>query len=172
MTKLKFLPVVNIALILGCILYYVLSQMQTNSEQKMVYVDTAKLFNEFFMTKDIKINQNNILKNASKIQDSLVTIYNALPNKNDEQANRLRSLLTLENQKLQELQQNLYQEMNVQVWNRLNGYIKEYNNDNHLDIIFGSNGNGTIMHAKDALNKTDAILIYVNNRYEGAVKKN
>lgn len=61
----------------------------------------------------------------------------------------------------------LRDQVSQQVWNRLNVYIKEYGLKNDFTYIFGTQGGGNVMYAKEALDVTEELLEYVNAKYEG-----
>lgn len=54
-----------------------------------------------------------------------------------------------------------------QVWTQLNAYIKEYGTNHGYQYIFGANGDGALMFADDAVNITDDLQAFVNQRFKG-----
>lgn len=163
----KVLTLVNFLLIAGLLLYLFLSSL-TPKRKTFVYVNNVQLFNQFNMAKDLgKLHQDK-LKAKEKELDSLFTVYNVLKTSNN--TNKIKSLeasLSNGDSELQQMKQYFSSEVSQQVWNRLNGYLKTYGEDNNYEIIFGSKGDGTVMYAKEGNDITDAVVSYVNEKYEG-----
>jgi outer membrane protein len=56
---------------------------------------------------------------------------------------------------------------NEQIWNQLNEYTAQYSKDKEYDFVFGANGQGVLMYAKDTKNVTKELLEFVNEKYNG-----
>lgn len=54
-----------------------------------------------------------------------------------------------------------------QILNQLNQYVKDYGAQKGYAFIYGADGTGTIMHADKALDITDQIKVFVNEKYKG-----
>lgn len=56
---------------------------------------------------------------------------------------------------------------NNQILNQINQYMKEYGKDRGYDIIFGAEGSGSVMYAKESIEITDEAVSYINKKYKG-----
>lgn len=54
-----------------------------------------------------------------------------------------------------------------QVWGQINSYVHDYGKENKYELIFGADGSGSLMYAGEAVNITEDVLDYINERYEG-----
>lgn len=57
-----------------------------------------------------------------------------------------------------------------QVLKQLNQYIFNYGKEKGIDIIYGANGNGSIMYGSDRFDISEDVLKYVNEQYAGKSK--
>ncbi|WP_346882333.1 OmpH family outer membrane protein [uncultured Algibacter sp.] len=153
--------VVLIMLVFG--LYYCLGK----KEDKIVYVDNIKLFNNFNMTKDIKLVEETKIKKQGKILDSLYAIFENSKNKEDNAFKNLQQQIAYKSKAFQELQDNYSHNLSNNVWARLNSYIKDYALIHNLKVILGTNGNGNVMYGEASINITTKILEFSNRKYEG-----
>ena len=161
------LPYINtlLILILGTIIL-----MNTLGEEKTpyVFVDNFKLFNGFNMAREMNELHGKDIQNQTRKIDSIYKLYQtAVEAKNESQVQVLQTLLKREDAVLQKTKEYLSKDVTKQVWDRLNGYIKEYGEKHDVRIIFGAQGDGNIMYSKSFLNQTEAVLEYANSRYEG-----
>ena len=46
-------------------------------------------------------------------------------------------------------------------------YIVEFGKQNDYDLILGADGNGTVMYAKEMLDISKNVTVYINNKYKG-----
>jgi len=67
-------------------------------------------------------------------------------------------------QELQEVQERF----NEQIWSRINQYVEDYGNENNIELIFGANGNGNIMHGGTEKDITNEVTAYINEKYSGS----
>lgn len=163
MKKNKLLPIVNFIALISLIIIFIVTHAKPKKET-LTYVDNTRLFNEFNMTNDIKLSEEKKFNKLKKELDGLITTYQSSVNKDNTE---LQQSIALKSKNLQELQNKFVTNLNLQVWSRLNDYLKLYGEDHQYKIIFGSTGNGNIMYAKDLLDITEDFLIYANNKYEG-----
>jgi hypothetical protein len=52
------------------------------------------------------------------------------------------------------------------VWARLNKMIDQYAEENHIHLLFGANGTGTILYGKASKDDTKPLVIYCNKQYK------
>lgn len=53
------------------------------------------------------------------------------------------------------------------IWKQINGHLTEYGKENGYDYIFGAIGNGSLMYSASSEDITDAVITYINGKYEG-----
>jgi len=165
MNKLKLLPLINTALIIGLGLFYIFNT--SNKKESIVLVDNVKLFNEFNMTKEIRTIEEKKIAKKKQTLDSLFNIYRSIENKDSEQFKSIETQMSINNRMLQDIQNNYSNNLSQKVWIRINSYLKEYSEKNKLKLILGNNGSGNVLCSDEILNITDKALEYVNLKYEG-----
>jgi hypothetical protein len=79
----------------------------------------------------------------------------------------LRSQIEVNNKLLQDIQGNYISVITPKILTRLNTYIQEYANVNSLEFVLSSDTSKKVIYVNSSLDYTNAILEYVNSRYEG-----
>ncbi|MEW4923125.1 OmpH family outer membrane protein [Algibacter sp. 2305UL17-15] len=144
-------------------LYYCTNERK----QELVYVDNIKLFNGFNMTKDIKTIEEAKIKKQGKELDSLYTKFQSIKDKEDVSSKSLQQQIAYKSKAFQELQDNYSHNLSNTIWNRLNGYIKEYAQTYSLKVVLGTSGNGNLMYGEKSIDFTNEVLEFSNQKYEG-----
>ncbi|MGB0178249.1 MAG: OmpH family outer membrane protein, partial [Owenweeksia sp.] len=78
----------------------------------------------------------------------------------------LRNLYSQKKQKFEEDNLRLSREYDKQIWNQLNQYIKDFGEERNYSMIFGANGQGSLMYAEDTKDITSELIDYINQKYE------
>lgn len=166
MKKLTFLPIINlILLIVGLISMFVFLFPKEEVKQ-YGYVDNLALFSQFNMTEDLQKMKLPALNQQQKKIDSL---YQLLQRQNNPQAiQEFKQKVYLENTNLQRLTTEVKEQINRQVWERLNSYLEEFGTEKEVHLIFGIQGNGNIMYADKTYDFTEEVIQFANNKYEGS----
>lgn len=140
-----------------------------NKKSRTAFVETAYVFNEFKLKKEMEAKFIEIEKTRKSILDSLFEkIKQAETLKlNSDQLDILKRDFLYKKQKFEEESQTTKNSYDSQIWNQLNQYVKEYGEENGFEIIFGANGQGNIMHADESLNISKEIIEYANRKYSG-----
>lgn len=146
-----------------------------NSIEKTSYVEMNLIYNEFEMTKSMESEYDKVVKNRNSILDSLKSELQLMAAiKMDEQQEKVfllkRQQFLDKSEKFEAENEIIKQEYVNKIWSRLNGYIKQFGDENGYDFIFGANGQGTIMYAKDIKNITKEVSVFVNKRFNGLRK--
>lgn len=149
-------------LMVNLFLFFLLSD---KNDAKLVYVDNAIVFSEFNLSKDLSKSRNTQLEHQKKYVDSLASLLNKKTSTTSR--DDLKKQFIKENQQLNEMNRHYTKEVNTQVWDRLNTYIREFGEQNGYQLILGTRGDGNIMHAAEKLDVTKAFLKFANDRYEG-----
>jgi len=149
-------------------------------EKKMAYIDIKKVFDGFQMKADLEIKYKEIEKNRNKILDSLAFNLKIMSKHFNEAENR-SSITKSEAQQFEYRREEYvklrdqYREENAalsqkydhQILTRLTQYMIEYGKKHHYNMIFGADGNGTLMYANEANNISEDVIVYINNNYKG-----
>jgi outer membrane protein len=165
MKKLKLLPIINLVLLIVGAICMVIFLPPKETPKQYGYVDNLTLFSEFNMVQDLQKTKLPALNVQQKRVDSL---YQLLQQQTKEAAIQdLKQKMYVENSKLQNLGTEIKQQINSQVWERLNTYLEEFGKEKKVNLIFGIQGNGNIMYADDAYNFTQEAIQFANSKYEG-----
>ena len=165
MKKLKLLPIINLVLLIVGAICMVIFLSPKETPKQYGYVDNLTLFSEFNMVQDLQKTKLPALNVQQKRVDSL---YQLLQQQTKEAAIQdLKQKMYVENSKLQNLGTEIKQQINSQVWERLNTYLEEFGKEKKVNLIFGIQGNGNIMYADDAYNFTQEAIQFANSKYEG-----
>lgn len=167
MNNIHRLTILNSILIFSLIIILSLNYFQDKEQQEIVYVDNVVLFNGFNMTKDIKKVEEAKINKQAKELDSLYVKLESMLNTNNPLSKSLQQQIANKSKSLQELHDNYTQNLSHSIWNRINGYIKEYGETYNIKIILGTTGAGNVMFGKEAIDITKDILEFSNRKYEG-----
>jgi Skp family chaperone for outer membrane proteins len=163
MKTLKFLPLLNLCILLAGIIFLV---MKPNDVQKQYgYVDNIVLFNQFNMAKDLHAMGLPQLNAQKKKVDSL---YQLLQTQEDPKLiKEYKQRMYIQNNHLQKMDTELKQEINIKAWERLNSYLEEFGKQQKVNLIFGIQGAGNVMYADKAFDLTQQASEFANLKYEG-----
>ncbi|PHS07648.1 MAG: hypothetical protein COA88_08085 [Kordia sp.] len=164
----NILPIANIVLTIGTILFLAFYITSISEKNEYVYVDNIKLFNGFNMAKDMSTIHTKKIKGQEKKLDSLYQLFQIEIRTKDEDNIRIsQQKVQKEDKALSAMKDYFSKEVSQQIWDRLNGYINEYGKAQQSKIILGTQGGGNVMYADDSVDVTAAILEYANAKYEG-----
>lgn len=166
--------------ILSCaVLILVLTSCQ--QEQKIGYVDNAKLINEFQEKKDVEIKLQIKVTAYEKRRDSLSQAFQ-LELQDAEIKSRSMSQADLQklqqefqqkeqliSQRLQFEQQQIAQESqakNDTLVKKVKDFVKNYGVKNGYNFILGSNEAGSVMYGKEEYDLTQTVLDALNAGYK------
>ena len=135
--------------------------------EKIAYVDTDKLFDGFYMTKELKkIGEKEF--NAKKI--ILDSLYSKLQSNTISEAEKKQIMpqFVQEKQELEQFNQSFAEQESLKIWSRIHNYIDTYSKETSYKLIIsGSQNKQTILYVDDKVDITNELLIYINNKYEG-----
>lgn len=150
-------PFLNFVLILTVIVYLYL---QTASTQA-VYVLNNELFAKFKGTQELQAKLKTLRERNTAEVDSLIEIGQRNLNNRE-----VLDAITRQQERMQLDEQQVSEQYTVDIWKRINAYMKEFGKENGYRIVFGATGDGTIMYAEDALNVTEEAVEFINSRYQ------
>lgn len=162
--KKTILVATVIASVCVAICFFMFRHMQ----KKIAVVDVIKLVNEFQMKKDLEARSMQDLKQIGMATDSLKRLLQAKGNDAQSDKEEVQNLYTtyLGAQRQYDTQvEQISQEINQQVWNRLNPLIDEYGKKENLRLVIGANGMGTVLYNDDYYDHTQQLIKYINDKY-------
>jgi outer membrane protein len=161
---LKKIHIINFVVILLLVLFFIFNNF-FNSE-KIVFVDKTKLFNEFYMTIELKKNGEKEFNTRKIFLDSL---YYKLQSTNisASEKKQLMPIFIKNKEELEQFNQNFGIEQNSKILARINDYIEIYAKDKGLELVFTSQNKQSVIYASDKVDKTNEILSFINKKYEG-----
>ena len=146
-------------------------------QPKVAFVHVQEIYNDFEYKKELEGKFETIKNSRKRILDSLEIQINALgQNIQNSEINKEMNIqnyqyLVTEYQSKQktftEDNENLSQKYSEQIWSQLNQYIKEFGELNDYDFIHGTDGSGSMLHAKKEYNVTTQLKDFANERYQG-----
>ena len=141
----------------------------SNHKTKVAFIDTAKVFNEFTLKKELEVKFIEVEKARKAILDSMFEKIKLGEQERIDinELDKFKREFLYKKQKFDEENQNTKSSYDTQIWNQLNQYIKEYGEEKEIEMILGANGQGNIMHAKESLNISKDIIEYINSKYSG-----
>lgn len=172
------MKILKVTLVVGnvCCMVGVIFLLLREPDSKSAFFLSADVYNEFEYKKELEFELESSHSSTKIILDSMETDLKTTI--------ALMQGTTLSDDELILLQrkQNSYidyrdvveseyarktEEYYALIWDRINGYIKEYGDENGYQYIFGANGDGSIMYANSSSDITTEITQYINNRYQG-----
>lgn len=156
------------------VLYFVIT-----SREELMYVDTAKLFSEFKLSKESLKEVEDFKKARKVVLDSLyerVRVSSLKIENRSASENELKEFALLKEEYLYKQQlfdedsRKMTFETDSKIWNQLNQYVLEYGKEKKYKFILGATGQGNIMYADESKNVTEDMITFVNKKYEGSSK--
>lgn len=148
------------------------------SQPKMAYVNINDLYNGFEYKKTLekqyeqtRLKRQNILDSLTTSVEYLKTQILSRTEKDTVLTKRYMYLMQqyqIKEKEFTEDNNRMAQELMNNILNQLNQYVKDFGKEKGYDFIYGANNDGALMYAKDAHNLTDELIVYINQRYEGA----
>lgn len=143
---------------------------------KFGYIEVGKVVENFTMKKELEARMTKTQEQRKSILDSMEIrlrgIAASLPKDANETNPDVQSFSRDRDQYLElkkrfeEDNAALENQLNTQLFNQLNQYIKDYGKDNGYRYIFGAEGSGTMMYAQESDDLTQQVTAYINSRYK------
>jgi outer membrane protein len=147
------------------------------NKPKTAYIIIQEAYGKFDLKKDLEKKFIATKNKRQKILDSLTFELKLLTKAMDEEKGANKDKENLHNRKQAEFYQRrqtfeqdnnqLSKQYDQEILSQLDQYVSDYGKENHYEYIFGNDGNGSLMHADDALNVTKQVVQYINDRYKG-----
>ncbi len=149
------------SLLSSILLFLLVVSVSSCSNNKTAYVDMFKLVQEFELQKEYSEEAKREMDKEKSIIDSVIYVQKLTDPASYE--NIKAELYGAYYRKVEERNR----EIEKMIWKRLNPYLTDYGKEHKYSIIYGANGTGNVLYADEALNITDEVIKYINNRYHG-----
>lgn len=147
------------------------------TETENAYVINADVYNSFELKKELEARMTATQQQRKNILDSLALrlemraqTYRLNGASDTLEANAIRSLqqdFYMRQQQFEEDNTRMVAEYEEQIWKQLNQYAQDYGKENGYSIVFGANGDGGIMYGDQAVNVTEELKEYANEKFNG-----
>lgn len=160
---IKHIITSSLITVIACSLTYFIIR---SDQKKTAVVDVVRLFNEYHMKIELEKEVAGRLTYIGHILDSLnqqIRIYKtaeAAPTELIEQYRHVKAQLDKE-------YTDGNQQINEQVWKRLNPLVAKYGKEKGLHLIIGANGMGSVLYNDAYYDLTNDLIYYANKNYEG-----
>jgi outer membrane protein len=162
--KLNLLLVINTILLLALIIFLVFRFLLAN--QEIVYVDNAKLFDGFNMTKEMKHLGEKEFNSRKATVDSLYTKVQS-PSLSAADKKIVMQEFIQSKEALEQFNQVFGAEQSTKIWSRIHGYVDSFSKENNYRLIIGSENKQSVLYANEKVDITNKLLTYINKKYEG-----
>lgn len=158
------LLIINILLVAISTILIALNLLQPKA--KILYVDNAKVFESFSMTKELKKNGE---KEFNSRKANLDALYAKLESNeiSGPQKQELMKQFIKEKEELNQFNDYYSSEQSSKIWTRIKSYSAEFSKENSCNIILSSDSNGNVLFADESIDITDKLITYINQKYEG-----
>jgi len=157
---LTFVNLIVIILIVGFLLFD-----KIFCEQKIVYVDNERLFDNFQMTKDLKNIGEREFNSRKQIIDSLYLRVQS--NLSSSEKENLMKLLISKREEFDYFNQTYATNEAEKIWKRIDSYVKPFSDEKKYKIIIGSNSKRDVLYVDKKIDVTQELTEYINKKYEG-----
>jgi len=179
----KYLP--NTLSLLGIAAILFLLYTQIFHREKIVYVDSAKLLNEYKgaekARKELETKgkswQNNVDTLALSIQNSIKSYEMKAQKMTLKEQNQEKHLINLKRKELADYQRAAQENATKEnaklmspVISRVNKFLTDYGKDKGYTMILIANQSGTIAYAKEGLDVTSEVVKELNRDFSGNIK--
>lgn len=141
-----------------------MTSLQFAGSPKLGYIDLPRVTAEFDMAKEFQSQLETEFQGNKHYLDSLkISLMNTQDMSDDERRYHYGQTL----QSFEQQQNTRTAELNDQVMKKLNGYVRQFADEQGYDFVYGAEGSGVIMAANTKLDITDQVLQYINKKYQG-----
>ena len=153
-------------------------------KDKTAYVDISKVYNEFELKKECEGKYTHIENARKTILDSLEITLNMLSQRirsnHKKDKNELEAQIQefelkrqdylLKKKNFEEDNDRTAKKFDEEIWKQINQYVKDYGKENDYTFIFGAEGSGAVMYARETKNISEEVIKYINSKYKGGLK--
>lgn len=162
--KWSLLALINFVLVTLLIIF--ISYKFSRVEEKIVYVDNNKLFEEFRMTKEMRKKGEKEFNDKKVYLDSLY-----LNLQRQDISKEAKDIMTKEfivkREEFDQFNQSFAVTESEKIWSRIISYSKTFSKENNYKIIVGSNDKRNVLYAEESIDITKQLTEYINKKYAG-----
>jgi Skp family chaperone for outer membrane proteins len=143
-------------------------------KDKSVVVDLKTMFDQFDMKKEYEKKMNTVRQARQRGLDSLALQLKMMTSKSETltkdellAAKELRVQFLTKEREIEQANMQLTAEYDKEIISRMLLYAKEFSKANGYQIVYGNDGNGTILYNNENTDVTKALVDYINNSYSG-----
>ena len=159
----KALFILNLFLICIIVIFIFLT---FNLQPKVVYVDNVKIFNDFNMTKELKLSGEKEFNFKKTYLDSLYLKLQSSEISPQEKKILMQEFIQ-KKEELEQFNQIFASEQSSKIWTRIKSYTSEFSKENKYKLIIGSENKSNVLFADEDIDVTNDLLTYINKKYEG-----
>ncbi|WP_317897797.1 OmpH family outer membrane protein [Aurantibacillus circumpalustris] len=168
----------NVIIILSIIFgVSALAMSLKNNSIKTVYIDMARVYEEFHLSVELNAELAKTVKARKHILDSLyknlsfenqkVRELKATSKETIDNLKKLEQEYLYKKNSIEKENQSQSEKCNEKIWKQINRYVESYGKMMNYSYILGATGQGNIMYASVEGNVTDPLILYINQQYEG-----
>ena len=163
--KLILVAVFNLfcVLLMGGWLYQKLSP-------KTAFIKAYEVYDAFDGRKELQRRFDHTMQGEKASLDSMrIEVERVVGSQEgkQEQAQRLWRDYQIRQQNFQAKKEALSAEYNEQVWKQINEYVQAYGKQQGYRYIFGAAGNGSLMYGEQGEDISEAVVVFINQKYQG-----
>lgn len=136
---------------------------QKAAEQRIVFMDSFRVFEEFRMKKDYDERIEREMGQTKESLDSLAARLEAI--KDPVELARQKKIVFEAQQQFEIRFNKLSDSYTQEVYKRLNDYVRTYSQKEGYTLVLGTNGEGNVMYVDSTADITNALIRYVNREY-------
>lgn len=140
----------------------------TLNKERIVYVDTIKLFNEYNLKKDLEREaERKLLALKGEIDSTTAALKTAVSQKRSKvEVEELQYRFLSKKREVEDEYRKSNGEINEVVWKRLNPLIDQFGKEQGVELMVGANGMGTVLYGDHDKDMTAILIEFVNKQYE------
>lgn len=155
-------------LIAGIFFFYMNRESAPQAKGEIVFIDSFEVFEEFTMKKEYdKMLEQEISADRAVLDSLGESLNNMITTKKAGEAEI--NLKKTEYFRYKESYEKAFRELSgkytEQVYERLNGYIKDFGKKQQYRLILGANGQGNVMYVDKNADITESLILYINQQY-------
>ncbi len=167
---MKQIVITSISSVVAAILVCLV--MLSNSKDKVVFIDTVKVYNEFDLKQELESKLKRQDADRRVVVDSLKLELNELYGRSENPEGELLSKIQTTQYQLEHTEgkvNQLYQatanKYSEEILTQLNQYLKDFGEASDFELIVGANAQGTVIYGSEGKDVTQEAIEYVNKRY-------
>lgn len=154
--------------------------LYSGDKAKTAFVKNSDLYNEFDLKKELETKLATVKNHRKVILDSLVTqlkmastelqFSKVQDEKEIKKFEIQKQAYMAKQQEFEEDTDRLAEQYSAQIWKQINQYVTDFGKEQGYTYIYGASGDGALMYAKEDLDLTKELIVYINLKYKGDKK--